>query len=140
MMLKVIRVRDASTTTTIIKGKRHPKFSLHYKEKQKECQIYTITKIPSRWVGSSSSFLKVSSPLVTLPNIAYWKDKQMRLCMLSCHIRFWNNHLQLCSGSVTRLTCPSRWGASPRSIENEDPPLSGSECLQQSKTWCQINT
>lgn len=35
---------------------------------------HTITKIPSRRVGSSSSFLNVSSPFVTLPKMAYWSS------------------------------------------------------------------
>lgn len=36
-----------------------------------EKKNYTITNIPSRRVGNSSSFFSVSSPLVTLPNIAH---------------------------------------------------------------------
>eukprot|EP00494_Astrolonche_serrata_P000663 UN00668 len=34
-----------------------------------------ITKMPSLWVGRRSSFLNVSSPLVTLPNTAYWPSR-----------------------------------------------------------------
>ena len=44
MMLKV--VRDASAMTTILRGKRHPKFSLRYKEKQKEYQIIPLQRSP----------------------------------------------------------------------------------------------
>lgn len=55
--------------------------------KFKRTMSYTITKIPSFRVGTSSILLKVSSPLVTLPNIAYWR-----------YITVKNGHYFECSG------------------------------------------
>jgi hypothetical protein len=40
---------------------------------------HTITKMPSLRVGSVSSFLNVSSPLVSLPNTAYWNSLSISL-------------------------------------------------------------
>lgn len=43
---------------------------------------FTITNIPSRRVGSSSSFFNVSSPLVTFPKIAYYEYQNIFISFL----------------------------------------------------------
>ncbi len=97
--------------------------------------------MPSVRVCNSSSLVSVSSPFVTFPKTAYYMHFQwpIRLYQQYNYSRtmtaiddfvWWSIHdspYRISLETAKRsATCSSRWGADPRSMENEDVALSGS--------------